>query len=317
MGFAFYRKTWMKNVAYHYHLRSLNILMVTIDLLFRPAIYVFLVYLKSFLSIFINFSFLYALLNDRKRLAVISLLLILADSFLFLSRGPLVSLLFIVLLAQFFSISKKTLNRSSSNKKNLIFLVILIIFIAAISFIRQDGFLSFIRDYLLIGPVIFSSLVSGLFDNSYCGPLNMPIVFSGIDYLVAIFLRGILHVDFHSIGYDWIKLIDEQVLTGSSGFEFIYHNAFYTILAEPFKAMGMSGVAALGWFFGYFLHKLSWAYRKFSCEYSLLLLSYLWVILLTGIFGNALASPILWLFLIAMPIVKRVIFTPVIIKAHK
>jgi oligosaccharide repeat unit polymerase len=290
------------------------------NLLFSPqanegsqAFVVMVLFLKSLLMPLVNFSFLYSLIKKNLRLLIITSALIFADSLIFQSRSIIFSMFLIVILYGLVTIPNRKqgpLFQDTFNKFFYLFLLLIFLSLLVIARLRNLPLITSLLESFMIGPVIFSNLVSNISNssNSIINHSELPLLFSGADYLITIFLRGIFHFQIESIGYDWIKFISQEVVTGSIDNNFYTHNAFYTILAEPYLAMNIFGVILLGIFLGFTLSKLSFTYIKFGCEFSLFLLSYLWVIINTGFFGNALASPILWLFLVALPFFKKYLF---------
>lgn len=279
----------------------------------NKAFVVMVLFLKALLTPLVNFSLLYSLIKKNIRVLVISSALIIAESLIFQSRGIIFSMFLIILLYGLVTMSnRKQGSLSQDTFKKFFYLILLLIFgaLLVIAKLRNVPLITSLIENFMIGPVIFSTLISNI-SNSSNNIINLsefPILFSGADYLITIFLRGIFHLQIDSIGYDWIKFINQEVVTNSIANNFLTHNAFYTILAEPYLAMNIFGVILLGIFLGFTLSKLSFTYIKFGCEFSLFLLSYLWVIINTGFFGNALASPILWLFLVALPFFKKYLF---------
>jgi len=290
------------------------------NLLFSPqvnegnqAFVVMVLFLKSLLIPLVNFSFLYSLIKKNLRLFIITSFLILADSLIFQSRSIIFSMFLIVILYGLVTISNRkqdSVIQDTFKKPFFLFLLLTFGTLLAIAKLRNLPLITSLLESFMIGPVIFSNLVSNISysSNSIINHSELPLLFSGADYLITIFLRGIFHFQIESIGYDWIKFISQEVVTSSIDNNFYTHNAFYTILAEPYLAMNIFGVILLGIFLGFTLCKLSFTYIKFGCEFSLFLLSYVWVIINTGFFGNALASPILWLFLVALPFFKKYLF---------
>jgi oligosaccharide repeat unit polymerase len=290
------------------------------NLLFSPqvnegnqAFVVMVLFLKSLLIPLVNFSFLYSLIKKNLRLFIITSFLILADSLIFQSRSIIFSMFLIVILYGLVTISNRkqdSVIQDTFKKPFFLFLLLTFGTLLAIAKLRNLPLITSLLESFMIGPVIFSNLVSNISysSNSIINHSELPLLFSGADYLITIFLRGIFHFQIESIGYDWIKFISQEVVTSSIDNNFYTHNAFYTILAEPYLAMNIFGVILLGIFLGFTLSKLSFTYIKFGCEFSLFLLSYVWVIINTGFFGNALASPILWLFLVALPFFKKYLF---------
>ena len=290
------------------------------NLLFSPqanegnqAFGVMVVFLKGLLTPLVNFSLLYSLIKKNLRLLIITSALIFADSLIFQSRGIILSMFLIVILYGLVSISNKrqgSLSQDTFKKSFYLFLLLTFSVLLVIAKLRNLPLITSILESFMIGPVIFSNLVSSISNhsNNIINLSELPLLFSGADYLITIFLRGIFHLQIESIGYDWIKFISQEIVTSSIDNTFCTHNAFYTILAEPYLVMNIFGVILLGIFLGFILSKLSFTYIKFGCEFSLFLLSYVWVIINTGFFGNALASPILWLFLVALPFFKKYLF---------
>jgi oligosaccharide repeat unit polymerase len=291
------------------------------NLLFSPqanegsqAFVVMVLFLKALLMPLVSFSTLYSLIKKNIRLLIISSALIFADSLIFQSRGTIFSMLLIIILYGLVTIPNRKqgplFQDTFNNKFFYLFLLLIFLSLLVIAKLRNLPLITSLLESFMIGPVIFSNLVSNISNssNNIINLSELPLLFSGADYLTTIFLRGIFHLPIESIGYDWIRFINQQVVTSTYASVFLTHNAFYTILAEPYLAMNIFGVILLGIFLGFSLSKLSFKYVKFGCEFSLFLLSYLWVIINTGFFGNALASPILWLFIVALPFFKKYLF---------
>ena len=276
---------------------------------FYQTVYVAFVYLNGLALIFLNFLFIRALLKSNKFYVFFIFFLVLINAVLFNSRGQILSILLIYFLFTLLTKSKKLF----SNLSHQFFFTFSIIVIVGISLVRGDNLVNIANNYLLIGPVILSGLVSESYDAVITGTgiINMPLLFSGIDYLVALFFRGIFHFDYDSIGYFWIKLIDQKIVFGANGHHFQYANAFYTLLSEPYIVLGHLGVLITGCFFGGAMYINFVRFNKRGCDYSLLLLSYIWILICTGIFGNAFASPIPWIFFTIIFLFRVYIFNMV------
>ena len=92
------------------------------------------------------------------------------------------------------------------------------------------------------------------------------------------------------------------------------YSTFYTILAEPYLALGSFGVSTFGFLLGYIISFLEKKFALTNCDFSLFLLSYICVILLLGVFNNPIGSVTLWLVIIFFLIFHNLCFASAVAK---
>ena len=285
--------------------------------IFNLYIYTSVIYFKSFLSIFLNFIFVRSFLNNKFITTFVVLLLFILDSFIFQSRGQIYVIVFLVILSFYLS-NLKDIAISIGRRYLILFALFLLLIVSAITLFRNNSLDSLIlltSNYFRIGPLLFSSLLNENFSLHIPNPsiYNASYFFSGLEYLVSIFIRGLSHADFVNTGFILNKFTDQQqpifsfISSGGESKLFLY-NSFYTILFEPFVAFGLFGVLFLGSLLGFLLNFFLVAFKNTSCDFSLLNLIYIFTLLITSIFGNALGSPILWIYVLTIPFISSMLF---------
>ena len=163
---------------------------------------------------------------------------------------------------------------------------------------------------MLISPVLLSSVVDNtlqVFYNKWSFD-NIFIIFSGLDYLVTILLRG-FGFSIQTYGYEIVKFLDLAQVVSSDGHGFILRNTFYSILLEPYLSFGFWGVIILGFAAGYIISKYEYTYTNYNCDYSLFYLQFFVGCIFFGIFGSAFSTVTFWLVLSVVILFKSFIFS--------
>jgi hypothetical protein len=190
-------------------------------------------------------------------------------------------------------------------------IIIIILLIYFIEIKRNGNLILTIKEYLLISPVLLSSVVDNtlqVFYNKWSFD-NIFIIFSGLDYLVTLLFRA-FGIPIQTYGYEFIKFIDlgQVVSSDTLTYNFILRNSFYTLLLEPYLSFGFFGIIFLGFIAGYMISKYEYIYTKFKCEYSLFCLQFFAGVIAYGIFGSAFSTATFWLVLGFMIFFKSYIF---------
>jgi oligosaccharide repeat unit polymerase len=269
-------------------------------------IYVLCLYLKGITSVILLFSFLKALLDMDTKLILVSVSIILLDAIVFAAKGPVINIGFVFLLY----VIIKSKQESTLFKKMVICCTLIILVLWCIELIRGNNIIdSFVR-YFSIGPVLLASIVDGGFEAGYrtWSPANIFLIFSGLDYLIVIFARGVSELPIQSVGYDWVKYIDMPIAIAEVGHKFFPSNTFYTILSEPYLSFGFAGVVGLGLLLGWVVTSLERGYQLNKCERDLFWLQYIVGIAFFGIFVSAMSTVIFWLILILMLFFSSYVF---------
>jgi|LakMenE18May11ns_1017448.scaffolds.fasta_scaffold9959593_31 hypothetical protein len=272
-------------------------------------IYVFLIYVKSLLLSFLFFFFIKFLFTKKYLEIILILTAVIFESLIFNSKGILSTILFIYILFFFLSkLKKQNMNFFFQSIQSIIIIILLIYFIE----IKRNGNLILtIKEYLLISPVLLSSVVDNtlqVFYNKWSFD-NIFIIFSGLDYLVTLLFRA-FGIPIQTYGYEFIKFIDlgQVVSSDTLTYNFILRNSFYTLLLEPYLSFGFFGIIFLGFIAGYMISKYEYIYTKFKCEYSLFCLQFFAGVIAYGIFGSAFSTATFWLVLGFMIFFKSYIF---------
>ena len=279
------------------------------------GIYVLILFVKSLSAVFVHFVLLKSLLNRDTKWLFITLSLVVFDAILFSAKGPFVALIFIACI--WLLIDKNEPFPFLKRHKKIVIALCLLFFIPI--YIRGDNLFNVVSSYFSIGPVLLSNLVD---DNSYAGSMkgwdfsSILLLFSGLEYLYTILIRGLFDINYQSEGYIWMKITDIPVVVSMSSIKFIPYNTFYTILAEPYLALGSFGVSALGFLMGYIISLFERRYLISKCDFSLFILSYICVILLSGVFNNPIGSVTLWLVIILFLIFQNRLFDTKTIAFH-
>jgi oligosaccharide repeat unit polymerase len=276
------------------------------DGIFIASLYVGILYIKGVCSTVVSFTFLRSLLNGNSSFVIISGVAMILDAIAFTAKGPIINLLFCCLLFLLF-------NRNINFKKFLKLIIMIIIFTILLLFIelfRGNNIVESISRYFSIGPALLSSIVSGGFRGEYHSwfPNNMLLIFSGLDYLVIITIRGLIGLPITSVGYDWIKYIDIPQVVYADSNKFLPFNTFYTMLSEPYLAFGWAGIIGFGVLFGWLISNFEGKYFISGCERNLFWLQFLLGIVFFGVFVSAFSTVIFWLVLIFMYFFSRFIF---------
>ena len=265
---------------------------------YLSAIYVLILYLKGISSVFLSFALLKSLLDKDRNLVIVSILIIMFDAIVFTAKGPIINIGFVLLLYVFL----KTGHESGLHKKMIFSCSIIVLAIWFIELCRGNNIIdSFIR-YFSIGPALLASIVGGGHEAGYRTwiPSNIFLIFSGLDYLIAILARGFTGLPIQSVGYDWIKYIDMPVAISEVAYKFLPSNTFYTLLSEPYLSFGWCGIVGLGLILGWLVTALEENYVLHKCERNLFWLQYIVGITFFGIFVSALSTVIFWMILGSM-----------------
>jgi oligosaccharide repeat unit polymerase len=272
-------------------------------------IYVFLIYVKSLLLSFLFFFFIKFLFTKKYLEIILILTAVTFESLIFNSKGILSTILFMYILFFFLSkLKKQNMNFFFQSIQSVIIIILLIYVIE----VRRDGNLILtIKEYLLISPVLLSSVVDNtlqVFYNKWSFD-NIFIIFSGLDYLVTLLFRA-FGIPIQTYGYEFIKFIDlgQVVSTDVVNYNFNLRNSFYTLLLEPYLSFGFFGIIFLGFAAGYMISKYEYIYTKYKCEYSLFCLQFFVGVIAYGIFGSGLSTVTFWLVLGFMIFFKSYIF---------
>lgn len=268
------------------------------------SFYVALSYLRSFTSVFLGFILLCSLIAKNNRMLILCIFAYAIEALLFSAKGPLINVLFI-------SIIWVVLDKEIElNKQHLFIAFFGCILFFVVLFVRNDNILDVIYDYITTGPILLSTLTDPDYSSFYIGSnvIDISLLFSGLQYLINIIIRALSHVDLMSNSYLWVKVQDVKVITGQSGYEFFPHNAFYTLLAEPYLSLGSLGVCLVAIFFGFMIPYLETRFLINHCKLSLLILYYLIFILLSGPFVGPFSSVTFWLVLFFLIIFRNKLF---------
>jgi oligosaccharide repeat unit polymerase len=277
-------------------------------------IYTFLIFSESVLQSFLYFFFVKFLIQKKYFDLYLIFISNVLDCLIFQSFGGVTSIFF-------FSIYFFLLKLLKVNIKFILLLTLFIFlgYLIVLFFnIERYGtiydFLSLLLFYFKISPVLLSSVVDNnlqVFYNKWSIE-NIFSIFSGLDYLITIILRGITGFSIQTYGYEIVKFIDTAQVIGSkihgTSVSFINNNTFYSILLEPYLSFGFFGVVLLGGASGYFISKHEYIYLKYNCDNSLF-----WLILLSGniafgIFGSFFSSVNFWIVLVIFVYSKKFIF---------
>jgi oligosaccharide repeat unit polymerase len=273
------------------------------------AIYVFLIYAKSLafsFLIFFFFKYLFAK-NYIKVFLIISAAIL--ESFIYDSRGILLSIVFAFILYIFLLKLKK-------QNGNFIFqsiqsVIIIILLINIIEMKRGGNLIISIKEYLLISPALLSSVVDNTFQVFYnkWSFDNIFAIFSGLDYLVTILIRG-FGIPIQTYGYEIVKFLDIPQVVSSDfiNYTFLIRNTFYSILLEPYLSLGFVGVIFFGLATGFVISRHEYIYYKYNCDYSLFCLQFFTGVIAFGIFGSGFSTVTLWLVLASIIFLKSMIF---------
>jgi oligosaccharide repeat unit polymerase len=237
---------------------------------------------------------------------------IILGSFIFNSRGDFLSLLFFLILFLFLIKSQKVNIKFILTISLVIFLIALLAFI--ITSLRghlSNQFISQFILYLKISPILLSSVVDNnlqVFYNKWSIE-NIFAIFSGLDYLISIILRGI-GIPMQTYGYEIAKFLDTSSVVGQNltYAAFVIYNTFYSILLEPYLSFGFLGVVLFGFAIGYFISKHEYIYSKYNCHNSLFLLQFLCTNIAFGILGSFFSTVSFWLVLVIFIYFKKFIF---------
>ena len=276
------------------------------------VIYTLLNFTKSILHSFLYF-FLIKFLFEKKYFEIILIFIgVLLGSYIFNSRGDLLLLLFFLILFLFLIKSKKVNIKFILIITLIIFVITLLAFI--ISLIRGHfsyEFISLFILYLKISPILLSSVVDNnlqVFYNKWSIE-NIFAIFSGLDYLISITLRGI-GIPIQTYGYEIVKFLDTSSVVGQflTYLQFITQNTFYSILLEPYLSFGFLGVVLFGFATGYFISKHEYIYSKYNCYNSLFWLQFLCSNIAFGILGSFFSAVSFWMVLVIFVYFKKFIF---------
>lgn len=275
---------------------------------FFSVIYVFLIFSKSIFSTFLSFFFIKFLFQKNYFKIILIVAGVIFETFIFFSKGLLINILFLLTL-YIFLLKLEKLNIKFFLKLFLfIFIIILLIYIVEIN--RDNNLILSIKEYLLISPILLSSVVDNtlqVFYNKWSFD-NIFIIFSGLDYLVTILLRG-FGFSIQTYGYEIIKFLDLAQVVSSNSNGFIMRNTFYSILLEPYLSFGFWGVIILGFAAGYIISKYEYTYTNYNCDYSLFYLQFFVGCIFFGIFGSAFSTVTFWLVLFVVIFFKSFIFS--------
>lgn len=270
------------------------------------AIYVLIVYLKSITSVIVSYVCLRSLLHRDYKMLVIILSMIIFETIIFLAKGPIIGLLFILVVWT-------VIDKNSPLKLILKHWKIVIPF-GVVSIIlvtmRHNNIGEIAIAYFSIGPVLLSNVV----DETYGSPLlghavnDFWLIFSGLEYLITIALRFVWDPSYVSTGYMWIKMTDIPLIAQQSGIKFMPYNAFFTLLAEPYLALGMFGITLLGVITGYMLSAKEQLVVFYRCDLSLFILYYISFILYEGVFVSPFGSVTFWILIFLLIIFKNQVF---------
>jgi oligosaccharide repeat unit polymerase len=277
---------------------------------FFSVIYVFLIFSKSIFSTFLSFFFIKFLFQKKYFKIILITIGVIFETFIFFSKGPLISILFLLTLYIFLLKLQKPNIKFFLKLFSFIFIIILLIYIAEIN--RGNNLILIIKEYLLISPTLLSSVVDNtlqVFYNKWSFD-NIFIIFSGLDYLVTILIRG-FGIPIQTNGYEFIKFLNYSHVVSSdiTNYTFIARNTFYTILLEPYLSFGFFGVIFLGLAAGFFISKHEYIYTKYNCEYSLFCLQFFVGVVAYGIFGSAFSTVTFWLVFFVLIFFKSFIFS--------
>jgi len=239
-------------------------------------------------------------------------LLLILESFIFNFRGILFSAIFLIVL--YLSLLKLKLKFIKKNAQFFFimfqFLIIIILLIFIIHAKRTDGNITdFVQEYLLISPALLSGVVDQTFQvffNEWSFE-NIFIIFSGLNYLITTLVRA-LGIQIVTDGYEIIKFLDLPQVVGSSDYNFILRNTFYTILLEPYLSLGFYGVIIVGFLFGFVISKNEYIFAKYNCDYSIFCLQFFCGVVAFGIFGSAFSTVSFWLVLGCIMFLKSFLF---------
>jgi oligosaccharide repeat unit polymerase len=274
------------------------------------VIYVFLIYIKSLFLTFLSFFFIRFLFQKKYFKIILITTGVIFETFIFSSKGLLINILFLLTLYIFLLKLKKVNSIIFLKLFSYIFTVVLLIYIVQIN--RGGNLILTIKDYLLISPALLSSVVDNtlqVFYNKWSFD-NIFIIFSGLDYLVTVLLRG-FGFSIKTYGYEIIQFLDlPQVISiETTSYRFNTFNSFYSILLEPYLSFGVWGVIILGFAAGHIISKYEYTYTKYNCDYSLFCLQYFVGCIFFGIFGSAFSTITLWLVLVVVIFFKSFIFS--------
>lgn len=274
---------------------------------FSSILFTALIYLKGICAAVLSFVFFKSIIDGDKKYTIICTVIFLVDSIVFSAKGPIIYLAFNLLL--FFILNNK---ESIIKLRLFIFIFIFILTLSGVYLIdlaRGNNIIDSIQRYFSIGPVLLSHIVSG--DSGLTGlgnQKNLFIIFSGLDYLIIVIIRGLTGSLIYSNGYDWVKYIDiPQVIMMSSN-KFVPFNTFYTVLSEPFLALGWFGVVSLGFGLGWLIANLESRYLSEGCDLALFWLQYIATIAFFGVFVSAFSTVTFWLIILLMGFFSSRIF---------
>ena len=273
---------------------------------YLSIIYVVCLYLKGITSVVLLFAFLKSLLEKDKKLILVSMGIIMLDAVVFTAKGPIIYIGFMCLLNLLLNLKQEP----ALIKKFIFGCSFFVLAIWLIELSRGNNIVdSFVR-YFSIGPALLASIVGGGLEAGYRAwiPSNIFLIFSGLDYLIAIFARGVTGLPIQSVGYDWIKYIDMPIAISESAYKFFPSNTFYTLLSEPYLSFGWGGIVGLGLILGWLVTGLERSYLLNRCERSLFWLQYIVGIAFFGIFVSALSTVIFWLILGLMVFFSSYVF---------
>jgi oligosaccharide repeat unit polymerase len=272
----------------------------------------FLNFTKSILLSFLYFFFIKFLFQKKYFEITLIFVGIILESFIFNSRGNFLSLVFFLMLFLFLIKSQKVNIKFILTITLVIFVITLLAFI--ITLLRGHFSYQFISQFILylkISPTLLSSVVDNnlqVFYNKWSIE-NIFAIFSGLDYLISIILRGI-GIPIQTYGYEIVKFLDTTSVVGQSLTyqKFIEHNTFYSILLEPYLSFGFLGVVLFGFATGYFISKHEYIYSKYNCYNSLFWLQFLSSNIAFGILGSFFSTVNFWLVLVIFLYFKKFIF---------
>jgi oligosaccharide repeat unit polymerase len=277
---------------------------------FFSVIYVFLIFSKSIFSTFLSFFFIKFLFQKKYFKIILITTGVIFETFIFSSKGLLISILFLLTLYIFLLKLEKPNIKLFLKLFSYIFVVVLIIYMVEIN--RGNNLILTIKEYLLISPALLSSVVDNtlqVFYNKWSFD-NIFIIFSGLDYLITVLLRG-FGFSIQTYGYEIIKFLDlaQVVSSDSINHGFLMRNTFYSILLEPYLSFGFWGVIILGFAVGYIISKYEYTYTKYNCDYSLFYVQFFVGCIFFGIFGSAFSTVTFWLVLFVVIFFKSFIFS--------
>jgi oligosaccharide repeat unit polymerase len=277
---------------------------------FFSVIYVFLIFSKSIFSTFLSFFFIKFLFQKKYFKIILITTGVIFETFIFSSKGLLISILFLLTLYIFLLKLEKPNIKLFLKLFSYIFVVVLIIYMVEIN--RGNNLILTIKEYLLISPALLSSVVDNtlqVFYNKWSFD-NIFIIFSGLDYLITVLLRG-FGFSIQTYGYEIIKFLDlaQVVSSDSTNHGFLMRNTFYSILLEPYLSFGFWGVIILGFVVGYIISKYEYTYTKYNCDYSLFYVQFFVGCIFFGIFGSAFSTVTFWLVLFVVIFFKSFIFS--------